>query len=121
MRKLEPCPDTPNCVCSQADPADSEHYLPPVPYTGDKDRNVITTITEVVASMKRSNIAVSEWDYLHAEFKSRVFRFTDDVEFVVDRENQLVHFRSAARLGKGDLGVNRKRMTEISKRLKQRL
>ena len=119
--RLERCPETPNCVSSQADPADSEHYLPPVPYTGDAGRNVITVVVEVVASMERSKITVSEWDYLHAEFKSRVFRFTDDVEFLVDRTNQLVHFRSASRLGKADMGVNRKRMKEISEQLEQRL
>ena len=121
MRRLEPCPDTPNCVCSQADPADKEHYLPPIPYTGDKDKNVITLIVEVIANMKRSKVTVSEWDYLHAEFRSRVFRFTDDVEFVVDREAQLVHFRSAARLGKADMHANKKRMLSISEKLEQRL
>ena len=121
VRRLEPCPDTPNCVSSQADPGDKEHYLPPIPYSGDKDKNVITIIVEVVANMERSKVTVSEWDYLHAEFKSRVFRFTDDVEFVVDREAQLVHFRSAARLGKADMDANRERMLNVIKQLKQRL
>lgn len=121
MRQLEPCPDTPNCVSSQADPGDKEHYLPPIPYSGDKDKNVITIIVEVVANMERGKVTVSEWDYLHAEFKSRVFRFTDDVEFVVDREARLVHFRSAARLGKADMDANRERMLNVTEQLKQRL
>ena len=29
--------------------------------------------------------------------------------------NKFIHFRSAARLGKGDMGVNRKRMAELTK------
>ncbi|MGH7970152.1 MAG: DUF1499 domain-containing protein, partial [Limisphaerales bacterium] len=47
--------------------------------------------------------------YLHAEFRSPLMGFVDDVEFVLAPEQKLIHVRSAARLGYSDFGVNRKR------------
>jgi uncharacterized protein (DUF1499 family) len=37
----------------------------------------------------------------------------DDVEFTFDETAGLIHFRSAARLGYGDMGMNRARMEAI--------
>ena len=56
-------------------------------------------------------------DYIHFEFTSSFFRFVDDVEFLLDEESELVHFRSASRVGRSDLGVNRSRMKKITELL----
>ena len=48
--------------------------------------------------------------------RSLFFRFTDDVEFFVEVESGRVHFRSASRVGRSDLGVNRERMELIRSR-----
>ncbi len=50
--------------------------------------------------------------YIHAEFTSALFRFVDDVEFQIDPDTRLIHFRS---LAPGALGprVNRKRMEAL--------
>jgi len=45
--------------------------------------------------------------------------FVDDVEFHKDDINQVIHVRSASRLGKSDLGVNRKRVEEIRQQLQE--
>jgi len=37
----------------------------------------------------------------------------DDVEFWIDAPNQVIHFRSASRVGRGDLGANRARVEAI--------
>ncbi len=58
-------------------------------------------------------IIEEEDGYMHADAKSLIFRFVDDVEFFVDRDAKVIHFRSASRVGRGDLGVNRKRMEQI--------
>jgi uncharacterized protein (DUF1499 family) len=50
------------------------------------------------------------------EFRSALFRFVDDVEFVLDDSARVIHFRSASRAGYYDFGVNRRRMQEISDR-----
>lgn len=52
-------------------------------------------------------------DYLHAVFTSRIFRFKDDLELRMDRENRIIHLRSASRTGYSDFGVNRKRAEQF--------
>jgi uncharacterized protein (DUF1499 family) len=52
-------------------------------------------------------------NYIHAEFRSRLFGFVDDVEFSFDEDPKTVHLRSASRTGYYDFGVNRKRMERI--------
>ena len=42
-------------------------------------------------------------------------RFVDDVEFYFDTAKKHVHMRSASRIDYSDLGVNRRRIEEISK------
>jgi uncharacterized protein (DUF1499 family) len=110
--KLTPCPGTPNCVSSQSD--DQRHYLPPIPYHTSQ-AEAQSRLLELIRAMPRTNITAEEPGYVHVVFRSRVFRFPDDVEFYFDDEARVIHFRSAARLGTYDLGVNRKRMQRITR------
>jgi uncharacterized protein (DUF1499 family) len=109
--KLAPCPATPNCVCSQAE---DDHAIEPIHFDGDPDQ-AWALLHQVLAEQPRTRIIREEDEYLHAECTSALFRFTDDVEFLLDREERVIHFRSASRAGRSDLGVNRKRMEEIRK------
>jgi uncharacterized protein (DUF1499 family) len=43
------------------------------------------------------------------------------VEFVFDEGSKTIHFRSASRVGYGDLGVNRRRMENIRSSLSGRI
>ena len=72
-------------------------------------------IKELVEEMPRTKIVTVEDNYLHAEFRSSVFRFVDDVEFLIDPKERAIHFRSASRVGYSDFGVNRRRMEQIEK------
>ncbi len=107
--QLAPCPNTPNCVSSQSE--DPEHAIAPLAYAA------IADIKKVVEAMERTTIIEETENYLYAEFKSRLMGFVDDVEFHKDDINQVVHVRSASRLGKSDLGVNRKRVEAIRQNL----
>ncbi len=54
---------------------------------------------------------VEEQDgYLRATATTLLMRFVDDIEIYFDSSAQKLHFRSASRLGKSDLGANRTRM-----------
>jgi len=53
--------------------------------------------------------------YLHAEFRSAVFGFVDDVEFYVSPPGTL-QVRSASRTGYSDFGVNRERVETLRAR-----
>jgi uncharacterized protein (DUF1499 family) len=102
------CKPTPNCVSSQADPSDSEHYIAPIAFTG-----VMRELRSAVESMTRATVIKEEGNYLYAEYKSALMGYVDDVELLLDEKARLVQVRSASRLGRSDFGVNRKRIEEL--------
>ncbi len=105
--RLAACPESPNCVSTQA--LDEKHFIEPIAFAGSPD-SAIQAIKEALATMPRINIVSETDDYLHAEATSLVFRFVDDLEFLVDEQNKLIQFRSASRIGHSDFGANRSRM-----------
>jgi len=109
---LKACPESPNCVSSQA--ADPEHAIDPLTYSGSR-AEAMARLKKVLASLKRTEIVSERDDYLHAEAKSLIFRFVDDIEFYFPADLKVIHVRSASRVGTSDLGVNRKRAEEIRK------
>ncbi|MGB3786506.1 MAG: DUF1499 domain-containing protein [Phormidesmis sp.] len=110
--RLKACPSTPNCVCSYAPAEDTEHAIAPFSYTGST-KDAIAKLKAIIEGMERSTINTVSDDYLYAEFSSKLMGFVDDVEFYAPSGESVIHTRTAARLGKSDLGVNRKRTEEI--------
>ena len=106
--RFAPCKPSPNCVSSQADPSDREHYIAPLSGTMDQVR-------KAVESMPRTRIISADSHYLHAEFRSRLLRYVDDVEF--HHDGKVIHVRSASRLGRRDFGVNRARVEALRRAL----
>ena len=110
-RGLAPCPDKPNCVSSQS--RDDAHAIAPLAYTGSREA-ALKRIVAIVSDLPRTRIITEAKDYLHVEFRSKWFRFVDDVEFWLPEDQpRVIQIRSASRLGYSDLGVNRKRMEQI--------
>lgn len=111
---LQPCPDTSNCVSTlQTD--DEQHRMEPISYTGtlpEARQQLISVINE----LPRSEVITQTDDYIHVVFRSATMGFPDDVEFTFDEDTQQIDFRSAARMGRDDLGVNRDRMQTIRDR-----
>ncbi len=114
--QLAPCPSSPNCVSSMA--SDPRHALPPLPVTGAAPQ-AMQRLQAIVAGQPGARVVSVDERYLHAEFTSRIFRFVDDVEFLLDEGEDggqaVIHFRSASRVGHWDLGANRRRMETIGK------
>ncbi|MBE9051812.1 DUF1499 domain-containing protein [Nostocales cyanobacterium LEGE 11386] len=108
--KLAPCPNSPNCVSSQS--TDLVHTIAPLTFTSSPEQ-AIAHLKNIIQSLPRTKIITESEDYLYAEFKSALMGFVDDVEFYVDRNNNVIHVRSASRLGQSDLGVNRQRIETI--------
>ena len=108
---LAPCRDSPNCISSLSE--DPRHAMPPLPYLTSGQQSV-DRLVQIVQGMKRAKIVSTTRNYLHVEFRSALFQFVDDVEFVLDDAARVIHFRSASRTGWYDFGVNRSRMTQIS-------
>ncbi len=114
-KRLAPCSNKPNCVSSQAAASDRQHYIEALTYSGEpalaRER-----LELVIAGMKRAQVVVREPNYWRAEFRSALWRFVDDVEFLFDDYAKRIDVRSAARLGYSDFGVNRRRVEEIRRR-----
>jgi uncharacterized protein (DUF1499 family) len=108
--QLPPCPNTPNCVCSQG--GDAEHQIAPLSYQSAPEQTM-SHLKQIIQSLPKTQIITESEDYLYAEFTSALMGFVDDVEFYLDRAANVVQVRSASRLGKSDLGVNRKRIEQI--------
>ncbi len=116
--RLQPCPDTPNCVSSQA--TDDSHKIEPIAFTGMDRRVAYQILLECINELPRANVLVSRVDYVHVEFRSLVWGFRDDTEFWINDASGLIEVRSASRLGRGDLGVNRKRVEDIRTRFQNK-
>ena len=110
--KLAPCKSSPNCISSQCDPLDRMHYAPamqiPVTIANPKQR-----LIEVITSMPGAQIIEDTDQYIRAEYTTKLMRYVDDVEFLVDEKTRTIHFRSASRVGYSDMNLNRKRIEEI--------
>ena len=101
---LAPCANSPNCVSSQA--PDDNHHIAPLSYSGSP-AEAIARLKGVLQTMERAEIIRETAEYVYAEFTSGLMGFIDDVEFYVDPQAQVIHVRSASRLGQSDLGANR--------------
>lgn len=113
--RLADCPDSPNCVMSDAE--DEGHRIEPYRYAGDKAA-AWTALKDAVAALPRTTIVTSEDTYLHAEARSRLFGFVDDLEFHLRPEENLIAIRSAARTGYSDFGVNAERLETLRDNLR---
>ena len=106
---------SPNCVSSQANPADAEHYIAPIKFTGSPGE-AIAALRKIVDATERTLVVKHDANYLYAEFKSKLLGFVDDVEFFASEKDGVIHVRSASRLGRRDFGVNRARIEDIRER-----
>ena len=90
--------------------------MPPYRYRNTLEE-AKTGLKQVFSEMSRIELIQGEDIYLHYEVTSLLARFVDDVEILFDDATKSIHFRSAARTGYYDFGVNRRRMEEVRSRL----
>lgn len=115
--QLPPCPASPNCVSSDA--TDAAHRVEPYRLRIASEEGW-QTLLEVVAALPRTTVVTKTDAYLHAESRSALFGFVDDVEFQLRPAGKIIAVRSASRLGYWDLGVNRRRVEQIRELLRAR-
>lgn len=111
--RLSPCPDKPNCVCSEHKD-DAGHYVEPVFIPENNTLDTLPVLKKVIQGMGGSIQAESD-NYLAATFSSAIFGFVDDLEIRIDTDQEVIHMRSASRVGHGDMGVNRHRTELLGK------
>jgi uncharacterized protein (DUF1499 family) len=115
--RLASCPDSPNCVSSDA--IDPSHHVSTfaiiLPAT-----EAWRLVREAVNDIPRTTITEVTDHYLHAECRSAVFRFVDDLELELRPGERIIAVRSASRIGYSDFGVNRRRVERLRSVLQSR-
>jgi len=107
--KLQPCSDAPNCVCSEAEQrGDVLHFISPLSAKHEAWKRLQAVIVAQGGILKTVNA-----HELHATFSSPLFHYVDDVECRWDEAANVIHIRSASRVGHSDLGANRKRVEAL--------
>lgn len=107
--RLPPCPSRPNCVCSQDQGAAA---IAPLDFRGDSHA-AFADLRAVLEALPRTRIVTANGPWLAAECRTMLFRFTDDLQFLLDASAGVIHVRSASRVGHSDLGTNRRRVERI--------
>jgi len=111
---LRPCPSTPNCVSSDA--GDAPHRVAALELAVPA-AEAWPAVVAAVGDLPRTAIVAQTSDFLHAECSSAVLRFVDDLELHLRSAEGVVAVRSASRLGRGDMGVNRRRVERLREAL----
>ena len=115
--RLKPPSSKPNSVSSQTSLYPDHKMrryadIAPLAVKGDGPAT-IERLAHIVEKMPGARIVKRGPGYLYAQFTSHMMKFVDDTEFWFDPVANLVHVRSAARIGRSDFGVNRKRVESI--------
>ena len=117
--KLTQCSIKPNCVCSDIK-KDTQHYISPLILHKNSVRVKHSLIKDIIKDIIKDMggvLILEKENYFSFNFTSALFGFVDDVEVRLDSNNGAIHFRSASRVGTSDMGVNRKRIDELKKRI----
>ncbi len=108
---------TPNSVSSQADlypnhPQRDFARIAPLQFTGDADK-AMDRLEKTLRATDRTVVITRDTGYLYAQSSTALLKFTDDLEFWLDRPAGVIQLRSASRLGRKDFNVNRERIEKI--------
>ncbi len=112
--KFYSCPPRHYCVSSQSEVNNILNYIKPIKYNSSMEE-AKEKIKHIVSFLKRTKLLNEENNYFHYLFTTALFRFKDDVEFLFDDNEKVIHIRSQSRLGGYDWNTNRKRMEKIRK------
>lgn len=122
---LAPCPDSPNCVSTRAPREDERHHVAPIPLDAaaapHSPEDALSRVAAIIEQQPRMEIVEQGPSYLRATATSTIFQFVDDIDFLVDSDEGMLHVRSASRVGEGDMGVNRARYEFFREALKSGL
>lgn len=110
--ELSPCPSSPNCKSTQE--KRKRKRMKPIEYSEDLDL-AKEKLERLLNLNPRAKLIEKDGNYFHYEFKTKIGKFIDDVEFLFDDKTKQLHFRSASKKGWSDMGKNKRRMKKIRK------
>lgn len=116
--RLKPPSKTRNSVSSQAGlypdhPQSVNAAIEPLPLKNGDASASMTALAAALQPIPGMTLVEQQPDYLYVQAQTRWLKFVDDVEFWVNPARGVIEVRSASRIGKDDLGANRKRVEAI--------
>lgn len=108
--RLAPCPETPNCVSSDA--SDTKHNVSPF-LLNVPSAQAWPEAKQHLIQLPRTHVVKTTSNYMHIEFTSAWLGFVDDLELHLRPQENIIAVRSASRLGSYDFGVNRDRVESL--------
>ena len=111
---LADCRGSSCCVSSQAQRASQR--VQPFSCRGSCKES-LEHLRGILESTPGVTLVVATDSYLRAKCTTRFLRFVDDLELLTDPDNEVIHVRSASRVGTWDFGVNRRRVESLRRRL----
>ena len=108
--RFKECPLTPNCVSSET--LSKARFIKRFK-TSDRPEEFWELLTNILDKTSNCRVISQDSSYIHAEFRTRLLRFVDDVEFRLESETSEIAVRSASRVGYSDLGTNRRRLEKL--------
>ena len=121
--RLKPPSNTPNSVSSQAKlypdhPLRVYADIAPFTFSGD-GQAALKKLAGILRSMAKTVLVTETADYLYAQSTTPTLKFTDDVEFWLSPAENVIHVRSASRIGRKDFAANRTRVENIRAQFQQ--
>ena len=117
--RLAPCPDTPNCICTEY-PDDTAHFTQPLSLDAINKEDISHAVQQAIQHTGGEIINTTE-NTVTATYTSSIFRYVDDFEVRIDKAAAQLHIRSASRVGRSDLGANIKRVNAFKQAINQQL
>jgi len=114
--QLTECNKSPNCVSSQTSQASKsvDSFV-----TKGHANATWLKLKAVIEVMPQASLVKEFENYRHYEFTTPLMGFIDDFELLFDAKDQLIHVKSASRVGHSDMGTNLKRVELLRKNLEQ--
>ena len=116
--RLKAPSDSPNCVSSQTmlypgHVQQSYAQIDPLPLKPGGAEASLTALTQALRSLDGVSIVEQKPDYIRAQAETHWLKFTDDLEFWINSDQEVIDLRSASRLGQMDFAANRKRIETL--------
>lgn len=110
-----PCGSAPNCIAS--DGSGYAETMKPVPYVDALPVMIKKLDTALTATAdergEKLHLSYEDSTTRHYVFASKYVGFKDDLLFVFDDSQKLMHYRSSSRVGYADFNYNKDRMDMI--------
>ena len=123
MPRFDPMPSDFSAKCVETVVDGGPTAMDPVPFTCSPDQ-AFAVVEQVVRDYPRTEITeTADGRYLDSIFRTKWIRWKDRVQLEVDPEARVIHFQSYSTpsYAGSDLGANRKRMEDVTSRIRAAL